>query len=190
MANDETITVLAVGDVIVNRDDPDSIFAYVSDVIKSADITFCQLESVYSERGTPSPHCRVPLKADPKYVEAVKKAGFQIASFACNHALDWGVDAFLDTLDALDKYELKRLGAGKNIAEARKPLIIDCKGAKIAFLSYNSILPFGYWADEKKPGCNPMRAWTVYEQVEHDQPGTPARIHTFANEHDKACDVK
>jgi poly-gamma-glutamate synthesis protein (capsule biosynthesis protein) len=96
----------------------------------------------------------------------------------------------LDTLDVLDKYGLKRLGAGKNIAEARKPVIIDCKGVRVAFLSYNSILPFGYWAEEKKPGCNPMRAWTVYEQVEHDQPGTPARIHTFANEHDKAAMIE
>jgi poly-gamma-glutamate synthesis protein (capsule biosynthesis protein) len=45
----------------------------------------------------------------------------------------------------------------------------------------------GYWADVSRPGCAPMRAWTVYEQIEHDQPGTPARIHTFANEYDKAA---
>jgi poly-gamma-glutamate synthesis protein (capsule biosynthesis protein) len=29
-----------------------------------------------------------------------------------------------------------------------------------------------------------MRAWTLYEQIEHDQPGTPCRIHTFANRDD------
>lgn len=32
-----------------------------------------------------------------------------------------------------------------------------------------------------------MRAWTIYEQIEHDQPGTPCRIHTFANREDLAA---
>lgn len=32
-----------------------------------------------------------------------------------------------------------------------------------------------------------MRAHTVYEQIEHDQPGTPARIHTFAVRDDLAA---
>ena len=32
-----------------------------------------------------------------------------------------------------------------------------------------------------------MRAFTVYEQVEHDQPGTPARVHTFAHREDLAA---
>jgi len=31
-----------------------------------------------------------------------------------------------------------------------------------------------------------MRAWTHYEQIEPDQPGTPCRVHTFANREDLA----
>ena len=31
-----------------------------------------------------------------------------------------------------------------------------------------------------------MRAHTVYEQIEHDQPGTPARVHTYAHREDLA----
>jgi poly-gamma-glutamate synthesis protein (capsule biosynthesis protein) len=42
----------------------------------------------------------------------------------------------------------------------------------------------GFWAEENRPGCAPMRAWTLYEQVEHDQPGTPCRVHTFPNRDD------
>ena len=38
-----------------------------------------------------------------------------------------------------------------------------------------------------RPGCAPMRAHTLYEQVEHDQPGTPARIHTWAHAGDLAA---
>jgi poly-gamma-glutamate synthesis protein (capsule biosynthesis protein) len=44
----------------------------------------------------------------------------------------------------------------------------------------------GYWAQENRAGCAPMRAWTFYEQIEHDQPGTPCRVHTFPNREDLA----
>jgi poly-gamma-glutamate capsule biosynthesis protein CapA/YwtB (metallophosphatase superfamily) len=54
-------------------------------------------------------------------------------------------------------------------------------------LAYSSILPQDYWATERRPGCAPMRAHTLYEQIEHDQPGTPARIHTFAHREDLAA---
>ena len=190
MTKNDRITVIAVGDVAVNRKDPDSIFAYVTNVTKSADIAFCQLETNYSERGIVLPQARVPSIAHPKNALAISKAGFSAISFASNHSLDCGSEAFLDTIQVMKKMGIDLIGVGRNIEEARRPQIIDCKGTKIAFLAYNSILPMGYWADAKRPGCAPMRAWTVYEQIEHDQPGTPARIHTFANEYDKAAMVE
>jgi poly-gamma-glutamate synthesis protein (capsule biosynthesis protein) len=76
------------------------------------------------------------------------------------------------------------IGAGANIAQARRPYLYNDKGIRVAILAYNSILPMGYWAETNRPGCAPMRAWTHYEQIEHDQPGTPCRIHTFANQDD------
>jgi poly-gamma-glutamate synthesis protein (capsule biosynthesis protein) len=60
-------------------------------------------------------------------------------------------------------------------------------GTRAAFLAYSSILPQAYWAEARRPGCAPLRAHTLYEQIEHDQPGTPARIHTFAHAGDLAA---
>jgi poly-gamma-glutamate capsule biosynthesis protein CapA/YwtB (metallophosphatase superfamily) len=180
------ITLLAVGDVAVNREDPDSIFAHVSPVIRSAEIAFCQLETNYSEMGLILPQARVPMRAHPRNAPSIKNAGFTVVSCASNHHLDWGADALLDTIEVMKKTGVNIVGAGKNIAEARTPAIVDCRGTKIAFLAYSSILPMGYWAEPHRPGCAPVRGWTLYEQVEHDQPGTPARIHSFANENDKA----
>jgi len=81
------------------------------------------------------------------------------------------------------------IGVGKNIAEARRPAIINCRDTRVAFLAYNSILPQAYWATADRPGCAPLRAFTVYEQVEHDQPGTPCRIHTYPHRDDQAAMV-
>jgi poly-gamma-glutamate synthesis protein (capsule biosynthesis protein) len=80
------------------------------------------------------------------------------------------------------------VGAGATIAEARQPALFTLPdGTTVAFLAYSSILPQDYWADERRPGCAPMRAFTAYEQIEHDQPGTPARVHTFAHREDLAA---
>jgi poly-gamma-glutamate capsule biosynthesis protein CapA/YwtB (metallophosphatase superfamily) len=190
MSDRKNIMVLAVGDVAVNREDPDSIFAHVTPTIKAADIAFCQLETTLSERGYPLPQSRVPARAHPKNGAAIKNAGFNVVSFASNHAMDVGPDAFFDTIEVMRNQGIELIGVGRNIEEARKPQIVNCKGIRVAFLSYNSILPMGYWADANRPGCAPLRGWTFYEQVEHDQPGTPARIHSFAHEGDKAAMVE
>jgi poly-gamma-glutamate capsule biosynthesis protein CapA/YwtB (metallophosphatase superfamily) len=173
-----SILIHAVGDVLVNRDDPDSIFAMSAATIREADIAFCQVETNYSERGAPQLVSRVPQRAHPRNAVAIKNAGFHVTSLAGNHCGDFGPEALLDTIDLLTNLGLRVVGVGKNIEEARKPVIIEKNGTRIAFLAYCTILPYGYWAEENKPGCAPMRGLTFYEQIEHDQPGTPCLIHS------------
>lgn len=185
MANKaDDLVLYAVGDVAPYRDDPASIFEPVTGVIRQADIAFCQLEINLSQQGTPLPQARLAMRADPKTARAIKQAGFSVVSFASNHCMDWGREAFFDTIRALKRQGLLVIGVGSNIEQARKPAIIERKGTRIALLAYNSILPYGYWAETDRPGCAPMRGFTLYEQIEHDQPGTPCRIHTFPHRDD------
>lgn len=180
---EETI-LYAVGDVAPDREDPGSIFEQVAGLLNKGDIAFCQLEAVLSDRGTILPQARLASRVDPKTAGAIKGAGFDVVSFASNHCMDLGSEAFSDTLNVLREQGLAVIGVGANIEEARRPAIIERNGARIAFLAYNTILPEGYWATVDRPGCAPMRALTLYEQIEHDQPGTPCRIHTFPHRDD------
>jgi poly-gamma-glutamate capsule biosynthesis protein CapA/YwtB (metallophosphatase superfamily) len=169
------IILYAVGDIGPDRPDPGSIFRHVTRVLKQGNINFCQLEVNLSHRGT-------GLKEnarDPGIAAALKNTGFKVISFAGNHCLDAGQDAFFDTISNIKKQGLSIIGVGNNITEARKPAIIDCQGSKIAFLAYNSVAKNDYWAEDKRPGCAPLRAWTVYESVEPVPPGMPAFVHTF-----------
>ncbi|WP_276352202.1 CapA family protein [Cohnella caldifontis] len=186
----EPIVFYGVGDVGPERDDPDSIFARVAPVFRGADVTFCQLEPVLSRRGAQLPQVRMACRGEPEVAGAIRRAGFQVVSFATNHCMDLGREAFQDTLDVLRGQNLAVIGAGRNIEEARQPAIVECKGTKIAFLAYNTILPQSFWAEADRPGCAPLRAHTVYEQIEHDQPGTPCRIHTFAHRADLQAMVR
>ena len=172
------VTLLAVGDVAVKRDDPASIFRGCRGALTAGNIVFGQLETTVSERGSRVPHAKLAMRAPPGMAETVSKANFDVMSFAGNHCLDWGYDAFDDTMDLLTKAGVKLCGAGQDIVEARRPALFEVRGTRFAFLAYSSILPDGYWAEASRPGCAPLRIHTIYEQIEHDQPGTPARIRT------------
>jgi len=180
----EEVLMYAVGDIGPSRPDPDTLFDFVRPTLTKADVAFMQLELPISERGARLPQVRHTDRTSRASAAAFRRAGFSVVSFASNHCMDWGADALFDTINALREEGLAVVGVGANIAEARKPAIVSVKGRRIAFLAYSSILPFGFWAEENRPGCAPMRAWTLYEQVEHDQPGTPCRVHTFANRDD------
>src|SRR3990170_4788547 len=163
-----TITILAVGDLSPDRDDHESIFALNVHVLREADITSGQLETTFSERGSPLIGRGVHKRSHPKNVSALSYAGFDVISFASNHALDFGYDAFFDTIDLLRKHGIEVVGVGNNLEVARKPVILERKGTRVAFLAYNSItmaLLRGYAADIDRPGCNPLRAYTFYEPI-------------------------
>jgi len=182
-----------VGDVAPYRDDLDSSFRHVAPLFQQGDLAFCQLESVLSEQGDLSSCTRMGCSSRPEVAPALKRAGFNVVSFASNHALDYGRTAFKETLDHLRSAGLYLIGAGENETVARQYAVVDVKGTKVAFLGYNSILPQGFWAEEARPGCNPARGITAYVPVEHDQPGTPCRMYSFPHPDDLGkmlCDIR
>jgi poly-gamma-glutamate capsule biosynthesis protein CapA/YwtB (metallophosphatase superfamily) len=177
----------AVGDIAPDRDDPRECFALVRDHLRGADIAFCQLEVNLTERGARLPQVRHTHRARASTAAALRDAGLGVVSLAGNHCLDWGPDGLFDTIDHLRAAQLEVVGAGRDIAHARRPVIATCQGVRVGFLAYSSILPAHYWAEANRPGCAPMRAHTLYEPIEPDQPGTPPRIHTYAQREDLAA---
>ncbi len=188
MANE--VKMIITGDLAPERDEPESIFALNAGVLRAADIALGQLEIPFSERGSPHIGRGALKRGHPRNIAALVHAGFDIVSFASNHALDYGYDAFFDTIENLQKNGIEVLGVGKNLEEARRPIILERKGTRIAFLAYNSITMAwlrGYAADIDRPGCNPLRAYTFYEPIGFGyQPGTPGKPISFAYPEDKA----
>lgn len=180
----QRITLLAIGDIVIfNREEPETIFAHVADVLQAADIAFANCDQQYSDKGYKTSHV---LRSDTtKVVPALVYTGLDVVSLANNHALDWGPEALLDTIDRIRNAGIPVVGAGKNITEARRPVILERKGNRVGFLAYGCVGPDGYEALEDKPGYAPMRAWTIYEKWDY-QPGTPPRIVTIPYKDDLA----
>ncbi len=185
--NTDKISIYAVGDIVPERENPEFLFELTLPTLKEADILFGQLEIPLSEKGEPQVFTNPRLVSADK-VSALTYAGFDVMSFASNHHLDRGEQAFFETIDTVTKNNIAVIGVGKNINEARKPLILERKGTKVAFLAYSSVLPMGYEARPDKAGCAPIRVSTFYGQVDW-QAGTPPMIVTFANKDDLAAMV-
>jgi poly-gamma-glutamate synthesis protein (capsule biosynthesis protein) len=183
MAKKEAITFVAIGDFNLNRERPETTFTQSVDLLQSADITFGQLEAAISDRPVPQVHAASICCVPSKNAAGMKYAGIDIISFASNHTMDAGVPALLDTIENARKIGVEVVGAGRDIEEARRPVILERKGTKIGFLAFNSVIPSGYAAGPGKAGCNPIRVTTFYEQID-PQPGTPPVIWTLPNAQD------
>ena len=163
--------LVAVGDIeIGGLKNP---FAKTAHIFNEADIGFCDLEGPYFDgRGSiitwtptwqPAPSSPGGPRSGVKGLEYIANAGFDVVQFANNHCLDWGPDAFVATLNNLEEYGIKYCGAGRNLAEARKPAILEREGVRFAFLSYSSIYKWGNNALNHRPGLVSIRIEPFYE---------------------------
>lgn len=76
------------------------------------------------------------LRAHPDVANGIRSAGFQALSLANNHILDMGVEGLRDTLQACVSAGLSTVGAGNNLAEAQRPLLVNIDGTHIAILAF------------------------------------------------------
>jgi poly-gamma-glutamate synthesis protein (capsule biosynthesis protein) len=181
-----SVILVAVGDISPNRDDPPSIFRYCGDIFRTADVVFGQMENPLTDKGIPMFTSHRPHRLPPRNISAYTKegAGFDVMSHAANAAMDYGWEGFLDTLNILRKNNIAVVGAGKNIEEARRPVILERRGTRVGFLAYVSIIERGLIAENDIPGCAPLRSSHFYQQLD-PQPGTPPLIITKLFPEDK-----
>lgn len=181
------LALYAVGDVAAFLKEPESMFTHTADILNEADITFAQNERHYTNRYSEErdlvPGVPMTEICPQEHAAALKLGGFDVMSFASNHCMDLGGNAMLETIDTLKSHGFAVIGAGRNIAEARKPAIFERKGTKIAYLAYCSVLRPGWEAGIDRPGSAPMRASTFYQQTDY-QPGTPPAIISIAHAQD------
>jgi poly-gamma-glutamate capsule biosynthesis protein CapA/YwtB (metallophosphatase superfamily) len=109
----------------------------VLESLRLADVAVGNLESPISSRGEENPRKRFHFRMPPGASSALKEAGFDLLLFGNNHAFDYGPDAFDDTLKDLETGALPMVGAGKDLAEAAKALVLEPKrGERLAFVGF------------------------------------------------------
>lgn len=175
-APDLVVVIAAVGDLMLGRSvgwriaagEPGVPFVGVARLLE-ADLTVGNLEAPIADTGEPAAKAyafRAPMAA----AHVLGQAGFDVVALANNHSLDYGPEALLQTLDLLATAGVRGVGAGPDAAAARRPVVVERHGLRLAFLAYVDTPPEGTYrreaweAGEGKPGV----AWLDLGQVRED----------------------
>lgn len=156
------VTVALAGDTMLGRGvarelaaaPPAALFApEVVAAAREADLVVLNLECCVSVRGERWPDPRKPFffRAPPAAVEALSHLGVDCVTLANNHALDFGAPALLDTIDHLRAAGIAPVGAGADLDEARRPVVLESGGFRLAVVGVTDH-PAEYAAGRRRPG--------------------------------------
>ncbi|MFA6322257.1 MAG: CapA family protein [Candidatus Buchananbacteria bacterium] len=138
------VSLLAVGDIMLSRsveavmvkkNDFTWPFKLLANDLRAADITFGNLETPIIA-GRPILPGEFSFRTDPKSIQGLQLAGFDVLSLANNHTLNFGQAGFASTFSELNKAGIKYVGAGASAPEIGQPIIIEKNGLKFGFLAY------------------------------------------------------
>ena len=142
------IHIAAVGDIMMGTNFPDDRLApddgaqllkAITPILKTADITFGNLEGVLLEGGEAAKKCKnstscYVFRSPPHYAKYLKTAGFDVLSLANNHARDFGEEGRTASMQALDVAGLLHTGRVGDVAQWK------VKGSTVTWIAY---APFG-----------------------------------------------
>ena len=126
-----------------------------------ADLFMVNEEFPFSTRGEAAEDKQFTFRVDPSYVRIFQEIGVDVATVANNHALDFGVNAFTDSLDTLDQAGIARVGGGRTLSEAKAPVIRTVGDSTVGILGASRVIPVSSWAaGNARPGM-----FTAYDQA-------------------------
>ena len=173
------LSICCVGDLILDEPGPmEPYFAGSREVLQAQDVLIGHVETPHTTRNLPSCIDIQAPPSNPDHLDVLADIGFDIATVAGNHLYDCGPYGVIDTVEKLKTLGIQSAGGGANIAEAKKPAIVERDGKTIGLISYNCTGPKLGWAASQKPGANYVGVETAYVPA-RDMPGCPAKIHTF-----------
>lgn len=134
----------------------------IINLIKEADYSVVNFESPVVERdAVPINKLGPNLYCSSYAVDAIKYAGFNAVTLANNHIYDFGEEGVLQTLSALESYQIEYVGAGANIIDASNILYKEVNGSRLAII--NCCEHEFSIATELSGGANPLNVvWQYY----------------------------
>jgi len=148
-----TVRVGFVGDIVPGRNVYLKMAGYgdflypfrdIAAELASYDVTVANLEGNISDTlPQPSNPNAADFVSPSAMLEGFALAGIDVVSLANNHTAfngqGWGMRGLLDTIDALEAAGIPHVGAGRDLAEAREPLVAEVGEMTIAILGIDGV---------------------------------------------------
>jgi poly-gamma-glutamate capsule biosynthesis protein CapA/YwtB (metallophosphatase superfamily) len=133
----------------------------VGDALRGADIAFGNLECAISEHGEPFPK-QFNFRGTPAALAGLRRrSGIDVLNLANNHVGDFGPEATVDTVDAVERLGMRAVGAGPDLRRALAPQVVERLGLRVAFVGFSGIAPLEFAAGEASPGT----AWASPQAI-------------------------
>ena len=129
----------------------------------AADLVIANCEGALSDHGR-----QVGLNRTPeKFAKSMRAAGITLVNLANNHTFDAEERGFTDTIHALSSAGIAHVGGGRDLDEARKPVILTRNGIKFGVLGYTQFNNMGEstYAAPGRPGIAPMDPFLMKEDI-------------------------
>ena len=153
------------GDLIA-KEGPEAPFAGVHEILRRADLAVGNLECALATSGEAADK-QFTFRGAPEAARALAAAGFDLVTLANNHSVDFGPRALLETMESLRRQNIRSVGAGADIAEARRSACFSFEPGpvKVAILAFSNMLPTSFYATAERPGTNPARLGAIAQEV-------------------------
>jgi hypothetical protein len=137
-------------------------------IFHGADLVMVNCEGALSDHGRQVGSNKTP----ERFAISMRAAGISVVNIANNHTFDAEERGFLDTLRALSLAGIGHVGGGMDLADARKPVIVERNSIKIGILGYTQFNNFGesVFAAEGRPGIVPMDPFLIKEDIRKLRP--------------------
>jgi poly-gamma-glutamate capsule biosynthesis protein CapA/YwtB (metallophosphatase superfamily) len=154
------VRIALAGDTMLGRGVAEAISAgrplVAPEVVAAAaeaDLFVLNLECCISKRGERWPEPGKPFffRAPPEAAELLAELGVDCVTLANNHALDFGREALIDTLEHLRAAGVSAVGAGANVEEARRAVVLEASGLRVAVAAFADH-PRAFAAGSDTPG--------------------------------------
>ena len=100
----------------------------------------------------------INYRVSPENAACLNAAKIDCCVLANNHVLDWGREGLVETLHTLERLQIKAVGAGRTLREARAPAIFDRgdrgRVAVFAAATPTSGTPLDWAANDVEPGVH------------------------------------
>lgn len=154
---DSSAVAHVVGDVFVNRPEPETAFGEVKHKFEESDALIANLEGGFGTDAEPLSFSAPNIRANYDCVEGIEQVDFDVLSLANNHAMDFGPDGLVETLDVLEDKSIAAAGAGRNRELAERPVVFERSGVTIGVVAYEATtlsLNIAMQAAVDRPGMN------------------------------------
>lgn len=111
-------------------------FVRVKKTLERYHVLFGNLEGPISDKGSDRGSL-YSFRMNPRTIEGLTYAGFDVLSVANNHSGDWGKEAFIDTLYRLEDAPISYVGGGLNEERAYRHIIETVGETRIAYLAFS-----------------------------------------------------